>query len=983
MVLVTSVALTLTPAAALAATPAPTPVPMVSADPTPGQPDTATEPSSDASVPATVQPPVIAVTGDGILESGRDLGVRVTVTAEEGTPLRLLVQREQDSSPVDATRTDVTVDASGEAEVVLDGSTLSAGQYRVVDELSTIRGDAFTVADAPEAPSEPAPEQHGEASEAPDETVDVPLDEYYPQLAKDLFDTDGDGIYRIGAPAAGGSATGVVPAGLDDYYAQAADFTAEKCDRLGLPTAAYERLVGTTLRCGYVISPIDDEHPSAGNVAVATMVADHTGDEKKGSILWNPGGPGGSGLTLAVAGALYEPELLEHYDLIGFDPRGTGSSMPYSQCSTDEMLDEDRAANSYGLPLSEAEEDLNARAERFADDCFANTAALFDLDGDGSADDADQRAQQERLIENLGTWDAVGDVDVIRSVAGDQKLSFVGFSYGTRLGYVFSQKFGGSVGRLVLDGAVDPGNVDSASIDAMRSINRAVGADDPDPAEEAAESNIAQGAGFQGTFEQFALDCSARGARGLTWGEAYPDLAEEEIGSTAFTCPLGDGVTDKAALTAANQEILRTLERGALPTGQPGDERLVSFADARTGVFQALYSETLWSSLAQGLAELKEGRTAGGLMILADQYNDRDSETGHYAPMLQAFTTIRCTDENSNGSLPDIEKVRSFAERYDEAAPFQAASISPGVYDYCDFWRFVGTLPDAEELTAVPNILVVSTSHDSATPYASGVKLARLIDGTLLSVSGASHTSYMSGDEEKACVDSTVNDFLIDGVVPDDGDFGPALAEQDTAVDDTGETVTFDTRCKVETFRSAEFALSADTAHAGERIGFLAAHLVDDVGFEIAVDGESLASGRTDNGGNAGGQFTLPSDIAPGRYAVEFRSGGSATLASSAGSSAGRFATARSAAAGEVIATAELTILADDVPKTDDGDDAPASQGPAGGAADDGDGSSLSASAAGSLARSGTDANVGLLLAVVLVLVGGTLLIRRRRTAEG
>ncbi|RAE90910.1 TAP domain-containing protein, partial [Burkholderia multivorans] len=97
-------------------------------------------------------------------------------------------------------------------------------------------------------------------------------------------------------------------------------------------------------------------------------------------------------------------------------------------------------------------------------------------------------------------------------------------------------------------------------------------------------------------------------------------------------------------------------------------------------------------------------------------YNSRD-ETGNYDPMLQAFTNIRCTDENSYGNKPDIEELRDLAKRYDEAGPFQAASVSPGVYDYCDFWKFKGTLPKPEKLTAVPNILVVSTSHDSATPY--------------------------------------------------------------------------------------------------------------------------------------------------------------------------------------------------------------------------------------------------------------------------
>ncbi|RAF07582.1 TAP domain-containing protein, partial [Burkholderia multivorans] len=121
-------------------------------------------------------------------------------------------------------------------------------------------------------------------------------------------------------------------------------------------------------------------------------------------------------------------------------------------------------------------------------------------------------------------WDAVGDLDLIRSTSGDDKLDFIGFSYGTRLGYVYAQKFGDSVGRLVLDGAVDPGNV--SAYKALKDINR-----DPQAyldadgklvskadAEEDADDSVKQIAGFQDTFEQFALDCSAKGTEGRTWG---------------------------------------------------------------------------------------------------------------------------------------------------------------------------------------------------------------------------------------------------------------------------------------------------------------------------------------------------------------------------------------------------------------------------------------------------------------------------------
>ncbi|RAG60545.1 hypothetical protein DN536_39340, partial [Burkholderia multivorans] len=93
-----------------------------------------------------------------------------------------------------------------------------------------------------------------------------------------------------------------------------------------------------------------------------------------------------------------------------------------------------------------------------------------------------------------------------------------------------------------------------------------------------------------------------------------------DLKDAPFTCALGDGITDRAELTTAVQGILRSLEGKPLPAGSEGEDREVTFGDARTGVIQALYSEDLWAQLALGLTELKAGETAGVLMTLADSY---------------------------------------------------------------------------------------------------------------------------------------------------------------------------------------------------------------------------------------------------------------------------------------------------------------------------------------------------------------------------
>ena len=757
-----------------------------------------------------------------------------------------------------------------------------------------------TDADAEGAEEQPAPVDEGE------EPTEDALDKYYPELAKKMFDADGDGKYKITEPVEGGKGAGNIAPGLEKFYNQKVDFSPENCEALGYRT--YEDVVGRKAECGYMIAPIDVKDASKGNIAIAVMKVKSgkldkdgkfTPTKAKGSVMWNPGGPGGSGMTMSVAGAKFDPELAEDFDMIGFDPRGTGSSMPFSQCSSDKQVDKDRESNSFGMDRDAAEEDLNNRAKRYTDDCFSNTGKLFDLG----------KATQEDVMKHLGTWDAVGDLDLLRSITGDDKLNYVGFSYGTRLGYVYAQKYGANVGKLVLDGVVDPGNVDKAAIESLKQINQRsdryltkkvtakAPVDDSDFTDDQKDT-IAQGAGFQGTFEQFALDCSEKGAEKKTYGELWPEFAGSDLADQPFSCALGDGITDTKKLTEANAKLLQTLETSndgkGLPTGQPNDNRMVSFADGRQGAFQALYSESLWSQLNVALNELKAGKSAGGLMILADQYMDRD-ENGHYAPMLQAFTNIRCTDSNSKGDEPSKDLLRRFAQAYDDAAPFQAATVAPGVYDYCDFWKFKGTLPGPEKLTKVPNILVISTSHDSATPYDSGVKLARLIDGTLLSVSGASHTSFISGEDEKMCVDETVNDFFKKGTVPEDGDFGAKLKKPDTAKDDLGNTVTFNTRCKVETFRESSFSTSTSKAHAGEKIGFMFGHYTSEAEYSVRVGDETVATAKSDNGGNGAGTFTLPESLEPGNVKVSLVD-----------------------AKGKVLATRDLEIMKKEKPKEEE-----------------------------------------------------------------
>ncbi|MFD5181114.1 alpha/beta hydrolase [Streptomyces sp. NPDC058372] len=191
-----------------------------------------------------------------------------------------------------------------------------------------------------------------------------------------------------------------------------------------------------TLQCGTVEVPLDHARPDGRRITLALSRVPHTAPTSQGPLLVNPGGPGGSGLSLAghVATALPE-EVAGQYDVIGFDPRGVGRSRPALDCRPGHFA----AVRPPSLPLTRAGERANTdRAAAFA-------AACGERHGD--------------LLPHLDTRSAARDLDVIRAALGAPRISYLGYSYGTYLGAVYAKLFPERVRRLALDSAVDPDGV--------------------------------------------------------------------------------------------------------------------------------------------------------------------------------------------------------------------------------------------------------------------------------------------------------------------------------------------------------------------------------------------------------------------------------------------------------------------------------------------------------------------------------------------
>jgi len=188
------------------------------------------------------------------------------------------------------------------------------------------------------------------------------------------------------------------------------------------------------LECATILVPLDWTAPDGPRITLSlNRSVARKPDERLGSLLINPGGPGGSGLELTDYFLSFAGDsLLDHYDIVGFDPRGVGQSTPIN-CGTTEEL------NAYFTSQDVAEKAADVTRLQQVNADFANRC--LELSG--------------RIVENIDTASAARDMDVIRAVLGDAKLHYLGFSYGSQLGATYATIFPDNVGRLVLDGAVD------------------------------------------------------------------------------------------------------------------------------------------------------------------------------------------------------------------------------------------------------------------------------------------------------------------------------------------------------------------------------------------------------------------------------------------------------------------------------------------------------------------------------------------------
>jgi len=440
-----------------------------------------------------------------------------------------------------------------------------------------------------------------------------------------------------------------------------------------------------------VTVPLDWDDPSGETIELAVARHNATGNSM-GSMLMNPGGPGGSGYEFVSQYAAYivTPDVLNAYDIIGFDPRGVGLSTPiecYDDAEKDQLLYGTFDAD-YGTQAWIDE--LTVDEQGWIDACVENT-------GD--------------LLGNLDAASVARDMDVIRAVLGDEKMTYLGYSYGTYLGAVYAELFPEKVGRMVLDGAVDPlvGDLDALAT---------------------------QMAGFESAYRAFLQFCFDSGE-----------------------CPFSGSID---AAMQQTENLIRSVDGKGLKSD---DGRTLDMATVGTGLINNLYSESSWGNLVFMLADLKSG-DAQATFDAADSYNNRYSGGFYDGNGYDIYTAVTCNEGTlgTDGVTP-LEGLAII----DQRAPY--LGFATALDDYvaldvtCSNWPYpVADMPTSYEAAGAPPIMVVGTTNDPATPYAQAVSLAgQLSSGFLVTYQGEGHTIYAQGVD---CVDDTVDAYFLNGTVP-------------------------------------------------------------------------------------------------------------------------------------------------------------------------------------------------------------------------
>jgi pimeloyl-ACP methyl ester carboxylesterase len=430
---------------------------------------------------------------------------------------------------------------------------------------------------------------------------------------------------------------------------------------------------GDDLQCGSVTVPVDYSRPHGPTLEIALERRPASDPAQRiGSLVINPGGPGTSGIDdLPNELSVLTPELLERFDIVSFDPRGVERSDPV-QCGPPAPPS---TSTTTATPTTTAPPTPVELPDPVPVTVAAQRTAL-------AQDKAYARACEKysgAILPYVGTVDAARDLDRIRAALGDQKLTFIGHSYGTLLGALYAQMYPQNVRAMVLDGAIDP----ALSTDQMV---------------------LDQAKGFESVLDDFFTWCAANAS--CPWR------------------PTGDPTTALVLLIDASASK-------GLPGADGGTAGPGEFYNA---LLDDLYARSSWPSLGDALNQAAQGNGTD-LITLSTSYASGGSTNG-----ADANNAINCLDHPVSR---DPATYPGLAATAAAEAPVFGPVLAWGLLQCAVWPVKATRTPAPVSDVGAPPIMVTGTTGDPATPYQWAVSLAgQLSHGELVTWQGVNHVAY-------------------------------------------------------------------------------------------------------------------------------------------------------------------------------------------------------------------------------------------------
>lgn len=505
------------------------------------------------------------------------------------------------------------------------------------------------------------------------------------------------GVLGLVAPSAGSAAA------APSAQAQVAPIEWGECAAADLANVPPEERA--KFSCGNYAVPLNHERPGQGTINIALMKrAANDEANRVGAVFLNPGGPGGSGYLWPTTSRLDGP-IQDRFDLIGFDPRGVGRSTPLRCFATDEDADA-VFGRMHPLPVTSAEETATLKANKdYGKFCkrFAGP-----------------------LINHMSTEDVAQDLDVLRAAAGEDKLNYIGFSYGTLLGATYVNMFPKKSRAIILDGNVDPTLrlLDGVDYDRQRTN------------------------GFEISLDAFLTECDNVGAACAYSGDARTkwDRTLDYLRDTG-TVTLPDGTeVDEALLVGTTASAL--YDPGSFP----------ALAELMQAVWDASHPSAQRGSAKADLAAAKQ-------LIAGAGRATRDAPPDAPYTSDDSYAAVNCSDKPFNNTQQDMPGI---ADRWERQMRSFGRYLAWGDPALCPTWPVKN--PDAFRgpwNTRTPNpVLVVGNYYDPATQYEFAKRMSKQLgNARLVSVDSFGHC--ILGDS--ACVDKIAADYLVDLAVPGPG----------------------------------------------------------------------------------------------------------------------------------------------------------------------------------------------------------------------